>query len=222
MRDDLLDDFIRADHERGLGIYGIHLHREGSPPVERRVRSDDRVNLYSVTKTFTSVAVGLAEAEGRLSLDDRLLDHFPELRPIAADGVEAVTLRQLVTMTSGTSHEWFADERIDAADLLPEIVAAPLAAAPGTRFAYTGSGPYAIGRVIARITGADLRSYLLPRLFAPLDLHNPPGTRVHAGIRSRKATSSCVPRSSPASHSCCCRTASGTAASSCPRRTCDG
>jgi CubicO group peptidase (beta-lactamase class C family) len=171
--DDVLDDFIRADRERGLGTYGIHLHREGSPPIERRVRSDDRVNLYSVSKTFTSIALGLAQAEGRLTVDDRLLDHFPELRPVAADGFEEVTLRQLATMTGGTSHEWFADQRIDAADLLHEIVAAPMDAAPGTRFAYTDSGPYAIGRVIARATGADLRSYLLPRLFAPLDLHNP-------------------------------------------------
>ncbi len=173
MGDDLLDDFIRANRERSLGAYGIHLHHEGSPPVERRVRSDDRVNLYSVSKTFTSVALGLAEAEGRLSLDDRLLDHFPELRAMAADGAEEITLRQLVTMTSGTSHQWFADERINAADLLHEIVAAPLDAPPATRFSYTDSGPYAIGRVIARATGADLRSYLLPRLFTPLDLHNP-------------------------------------------------
>lgn len=128
---ELIDDFVRADRDRALGTYGIHVHREGHPPVEHRFRSDDRVNLYSVAKTFTSVAVGLAEAEGRLSLDDRLLDHLPELRPIAADGLGAVTLRQLLTMTSGTSHRWFADERIIAADLLHEIVAAPLAAAPG-------------------------------------------------------------------------------------------
>ncbi len=171
--DTLLDDFMGADREHALGVYGIHVHREGRPPVERRTRSDDRVNLYSVAKTFTSVALGLAEAEGRLTVDDRLLDHFPELRGVAADGFEAVTLRQLATMSSGTSHEWFADMRVDAADLLHEIVAAPLDAVPGTRFGYTDSGPYAIGRVIARVTGADLRSYLLPRLFAPLDLHNP-------------------------------------------------
>jgi CubicO group peptidase (beta-lactamase class C family) len=173
MGDEILDDFIDANGKLGLGVYGIHLYREGSPPIERRLRSDDRVNLYSVAKTFTSVALGLAEAEGRLTLDDRLLDHFPELRSTAADGVEEITLRQLATMTSGTSHHWFADERIDAADLLQEIVAAPLAAPPATRFAYTDSGPYAIGRVIERTTGAGLRSYLLPRLFAPLDLHNP-------------------------------------------------
>ena len=173
MADDLLSDFVRADAERGLGTYGIHVHREGQDPVEHRFRSDDRVNLYSVAKTFTSVALGLAEAEGRLSLDDRVLDHLPELRPIAADGFGRVTLRHLITMTSGTRHRWFAHQRIDAADLLHEIVAAPVDAEPGTRFAYTGSGPYAAGRVLARATGADLRAYLLPRLFQPLDLHNP-------------------------------------------------
>jgi CubicO group peptidase (beta-lactamase class C family) len=173
MTSDLLDDFVRANHERALGAYGICVLRAGEPVQEHRFRSDERVNLYSVSKTFTSVALGIAEAEGRLTLDDRLLDHLPELRPIAAEGFEEVTLRHLLTMTSGSGHRWFAIDRIDAADLLHEIVTAPLVSAPGTRFAYTGSGPYALGRVLARVTGADVRAYLLPRLFAPLDLHNP-------------------------------------------------
>jgi CubicO group peptidase (beta-lactamase class C family) len=169
----LLDDFVTANRERELGAYGICVQRAGEPVLEHRFRSDDRVNLYSVSKTFTSVALGLAEAEGRLTLDDRFLDHFPELRGLAAEGFEQVTLRHLLTMTSGTSHRWFAVHRVDAADLLHDIVAAPLDAEPGTRFQYTGSGPYALGRVLARATGADVRAYLLPRLFDPLDLHNP-------------------------------------------------
>jgi CubicO group peptidase (beta-lactamase class C family) len=171
--DELLADFVRADREQGLGTYGIHVHRDGAAQVEHRFRSDDRVNLYSVAKTFTAIAVGMAEAEGRLSLDDRFLDHFPELRPSAAAGFEDVTLRHLLTMTSGTGHTWFADTRIDVPDLLHAIVAEPLVAGPGARFAYTGSGFYALGRLIARVTGADVREYLLPRLFRPLDLHNP-------------------------------------------------
>jgi CubicO group peptidase (beta-lactamase class C family) len=170
---DLLADFVRADREQNLGTYGIHVHRDGEAPVEHRFRSDDRVNLYSVAKTFTAIAVGMAEAEGRLGLDDRFLDHFPELRPAAADGFDQVTLRHLLTMTSGTGHTWFANMRVDAADLLHAIVAEPLVAGPGARFAYTGSGFYALGRLIARVTGADVREYLLPRLFRPLDLHNP-------------------------------------------------
>jgi CubicO group peptidase (beta-lactamase class C family) len=169
----ILDAFIQAVRDQELGAYGVELTRTGHDPVEHRFRSDDRVNLYSVAKTFTSLAVGLAEAEGRLSLDDRLLDHFPSLRPFAADGVEAVTLRHLLTMTSGSSHRWYSFMPVTAPDLLQEFVAAPLDAPPGTRFMYTGSGPYALSRVIARVTGADLRAYLGPRLFDPLGLHNP-------------------------------------------------
>ena len=174
MSTDLLADFIRVNQTDALGVYGIHAQPADGSPMVHRMRSDDRVNLYSVSKGFTAVALGLAEAEGRLTLQDRLLDHFPELRPLAADGFERVTLHQLLTMTSGTSHVWFADQPIQAPDLLTEIVAAPLVAEPGTRFTYTGSGPYAVGRVIARATGATLRDYLLPRLFTPLDLPHPP------------------------------------------------
>lgn len=169
MDSSILDDFVKADAERGLGSYGIWVERAGEPPLEHRFRSDDRVNLYSVSKTFTSLAVGLAEAEGRLGLDDRLL----ELRPMAAEGVAETTLRHWLTMTSGSGHVWFANRPITAPDLLHEIIATPLQAPPGTRFRYTGSGPYALGRVISRVTGADLRAYLKPRLFDPLDLHNP-------------------------------------------------
>ncbi len=167
----ILDAFIRAVRDHDLGAYGVVLHRTGHDPVEHRFRSDDRVNLYSVAKTFTSLAVGLAEAEGRLSLDDRLVDYFPSLP--AADGFESVTLRHLLTMTSGSSHRWYSFMPITVPDLLPEFVAAPLDASPGTRFQYTGSGPYALSRVIRRVTGADLRAYLGPRLFDPLGLHNP-------------------------------------------------
>lgn len=82
-------------------------------------------------------------------------------------------MRRLLTMTSGSIHVWFADQRIESGDLLREFVTAPLTHAPGVHFAYTGSGPYVAGRVLERATGLDVRTYLMPRLFEPLDLHNP-------------------------------------------------
>ena len=66
----LLADFVRADRERELGTYGISVQRDGEPPVEHRFRSDDRVNLYSVSKGFTAVA--LAISSRRLFAYDRL------------------------------------------------------------------------------------------------------------------------------------------------------
>ncbi|GAB2607016.1 hypothetical protein GCM10027269_73750 [Kribbella endophytica] len=54
----------QAVAERGLGLEGIHIAREGEEPVSFRWGSDDRRDVYSVSKTFTSVAVGIARAEG--------------------------------------------------------------------------------------------------------------------------------------------------------------
>ncbi len=209
MSTELLADFLHADETDALGVYGIEVQPADGPPVVLRMRSDDRVNLYSVAKGFTSVAAGLAEAEGRLTTQDPLLDHFPELRPLAADGFEEVTLHQSLTMTSGTSHAWFADQAVLAPDLLTEIVAAPLAAKPGTRFNHTGSGPYAVGRVIARATGANLRDDLQPRVFTPMGLPHPPWHTCPLGHPLARATCFCAPASWPASRCCCCGRVAG-------------
>jgi CubicO group peptidase (beta-lactamase class C family) len=80
----LIDGFVEAAQRDGMELYGVHVYRRGTEAVERRLRSDNRVNLYSVSKTFTSVALGIAEAEGRLVLDDPALDYYPELRSLAA------------------------------------------------------------------------------------------------------------------------------------------
>jgi CubicO group peptidase (beta-lactamase class C family) len=110
------------------------VYRRGEEPVERRLRSDDRENLWSVSKTFVSVALGIAEAEGRLALDDPALAYYPELKKSAAPGLERVTLRQLLTMTSGSPHSWLADEPVEVPDLAADFFATTLAHEPGSYF----------------------------------------------------------------------------------------
>ena len=73
MSTDLLADFVRANETDALGVYGIEVQTADGTPLVHRMRSDDRVNLYSVSKGFTAVALGLAEDEGRLTAQDRLL-----------------------------------------------------------------------------------------------------------------------------------------------------
>ncbi len=151
----------------------MHVYRRGEEPVERRLRSDDRENLWSVSKTFVSVALGIAEAEGRLALDDPALTYYPELKGTAAPGLEQVTLRHLLTMTSGSPHSWFADEPVVVPDLAADFFATPLAHEPGSYFSYTGTGPYVAARALRAATGASVRDYLMPRVFGPLAIHNP-------------------------------------------------
>jgi CubicO group peptidase (beta-lactamase class C family) len=169
----LIDGLVQAAQREGMELYGVHVYRRGAEPVERRLRSDDRVNLYSVAKTFVSVALGIAEAEGRLTLDDPALDYYPELRPSAAPGLDQVTLRHLLTMTSGSPHSWFADEPVEVPDLAADFFATSLRDEPGTHFSYTGTGPYVAARALRAATGASVRDYLMPRVFGPLAIHNP-------------------------------------------------
>lgn len=168
-----LDKFAARNDAESLGTYGIVVDLAGHPPIERRFRSDDRVNLYSVAKGFTALAIGWAISEGRISLDDLLLDAFPERRQTAAPGLEQVTLRHLLTMTSGSPMQWYAHQPVPSGDLLGDYLAQAPEHPAGEHFAYTDIGPYLAGRMLARATGADLRSYLTPRLFDPLAIHNP-------------------------------------------------
>jgi CubicO group peptidase (beta-lactamase class C family) len=170
---ELIDALVRSAEREGMELYGVHIYRRGAEPVERRLRSDDRVNVWSVSKTFTSVALGIAEAEGRLALDDPVLKYYPELAGSAAPGLDQVTLRHLLMMTSGSPYSWFAAEPVVVPDLAADFFATPLAHEPGTYFRYTGIGPYVAARALRAATGANVRDYLLPRVFTPLAIHNP-------------------------------------------------
>src|SRR5438445_5267372 len=170
---ELIDALVRSAEREGMQLYAVHIYRRGAAPVERRLRSDERVDVRPVSKTFTSVALGIAEAEGRLALDEPALTYYPELAGSAAPGLDQVTLRHLLMMTSGSPYFWSAYDRVVVADLAADFFATPLAHEPGTYFSYTGIGPYIAARALRAATGANVRDYLLPRLFTPLAIDNP-------------------------------------------------
>lgn len=101
------------------------------------------------------------------------LAYFPELAGSAAPGLDQVTLRHLLTMTSGSPHSWSAYDPVVVPDLAADFFATPLVHEPGTFFRYTGIGPYVAARALRAATGANVRDYLLPRLFTPLAIDNP-------------------------------------------------
>ncbi len=171
----------QAVGEQALGLEGIHILRAGKPAVSFRWSPDERRDVYSVSKTFTSVAIGIAQGEGLLQLDDAVLTHLPRFADIAAPGVEQVTIRHLLCMTSGIDYRW-ADEDIDLpGDPAQEFLATAPAATPGTWHAYRGTSSYLLSRIIAAVSGSDMRDYLMPRLFEPLRIGNPQWHRCPLG-----------------------------------------
>ena len=157
----------------GLMLDGLHVRREGREPLALRWGRDERRDVFSVSKTFTSVAVGMARAEGRLALDDPVLEHLPELADTAAEGTGTMTVQHLLSMTAGNELRWDHPDFDHVGDPARAFLAAPLVAAPGTRYAYRGMTSYVLGRIVHAVSGTDLRDFLVPRLFEPLGIANP-------------------------------------------------
>ena len=143
--------------------------------------ADIRRDIFSASKTFTSVAVGIAQAEGLLDVEDVVLSHLEHLTPAPAAGVKAITIRHLLTMTSGITYRWLDADADHPGDAASDILSAPLGARPGTTFAYRGASSYLLSRIIHSCSGQDLRDFLLPRLFAPLGIKNPQWLRCPLG-----------------------------------------
>lgn len=167
----LLTDFRLSVLEENLGVYGILVHQRGKLIGQHRFRSDDRLNLCSASKTFVSVGVGIAEAEGLINLNDSVLSYFPEYQSIASKGSELITIEHLLTMTSGHGYEDFS--KYNAVDRAELFFSTEVKEEPGKKFFYEDLCSYMLGRVIEKTSTENLLTYLKPRLFSPLKIINP-------------------------------------------------
>lgn len=180
--DAALDRFWKAADARELGIDAIQAVVDDGPHGERRRIDDIRRDVFSVSKTVTSLAVGMLAGDGALSLDDPVLAHLPELADTAAAGSETMTVGHLLRMTAGNGYRWTDDDADHPGDAARDFLAAPLVAEPGSTYHYAGGNTYVLGRVVHSISGLNLRDFLVPRLFDPLGIRNPQWLRCPLGF----------------------------------------
>ena len=130
--------------------------------------------LFSVSKSFTSTAVGLAVAEGCFSLDDPVLSFFPDETPTqVSDYLVAMSVRHLLTMSTGHGTDIlpYLVERSDG-NWIKGFFSAPILHVPGTCFVYNTGATYMLSAIVQKTTGMKLLDYLQPRLFGPLGIKN--------------------------------------------------
>jgi CubicO group peptidase (beta-lactamase class C family) len=128
--------------------------------------------LYSLSKSFTSTAIGLAAAEGKLKLTDPVLQYFPDFAPAdASDNLKAMRIRDLLIMSTGHEKEPSFGDTMDP--WAKSFLAAPVPHKPGTHFLYNSAATYTLAAILQRVTGEGLVDYLQPRLFAPLGIDRP-------------------------------------------------
>src|SRR6185369_5011998 len=127
--------------------------------------------LYSLSKSFTSTAVGLAAAEGKLSIDDEVLKFFPDDAPTnASNNLKAMRVRDLLTMSSGHQDEPSSSpDVISPKSFLAQAVPHP----PGTHFKYNTAATFMQSAIVQKVSGQTVLEFLRPRLFEPLGIEHP-------------------------------------------------
>lgn len=144
--------------------------------------------LYSLSKSFTSTAVGLAIAEGKMRLDDEVLKFFPEDAPAEPSAnLRSMRVRDLLRMNTGQQTE--APLRRDAPGSKTQddpwtkkFLAHPVPFKPGTHFLYNSPATYMLSAIVQKVTGMTVLDYLRPRLFEPLGFKNPTWVASPQGI----------------------------------------
>jgi CubicO group peptidase (beta-lactamase class C family) len=127
--------------------------------------------LHSLSKSFTSTAVGLAVHEGKLSIDDPVLSFFPDDAPAQpSDKLKAMRVRDLLTMTSGQEVEVKFNTNTP---WVRSFLAHPVPFKPGTHFQYNTPGTHMLSAIVRKVSGQTVLDYLRPRLFEPLGIENP-------------------------------------------------
>ncbi|MEZ4699408.1 MAG: serine hydrolase [Rhodothermales bacterium] len=127
--------------------------------------------LYSLSKSFTSTAVGLAISEGRFSKYDPVIGFFPDDVPAnPSDNLKAMRVHDLLRMSAGHEDEVALQGQ---ENWIRAFLAHPVPHIPGTHFKYNTPATFMLSAIVQETTGQTVFDYLKPRLFEPLDIQEP-------------------------------------------------
>ncbi len=170
-------DFIHAAEEQVDALHSFMLLRHGNVVAQgwwAPYESERPHMLYSLSKSFTSTAIGLAVEEGLLSLDDTVLSYFPDETPEPpSDNLKAMRIRDLLAMNSGHEHDTV--NRIQNAkgkSWVQAYLELPVEFKPGTHFVYNSGASFMLSAILQTVTGKTVLGYLQPRLFEPLGIEH--------------------------------------------------
>jgi CubicO group peptidase (beta-lactamase class C family) len=161
-----IDSFVSAIEKQKLICEGIIVLQHGEKIAEHRWIPESPRNVFSVSKSFVSIAVGMAVDRGKLSLASRLVDVFPRLAPKPGKRLAALNLEHLLTMARG--YKEFSQPATVA-----EALAQPLTYQPGTHFQYDNASTFLASAMFTYSMGITVREFLLDALFRPLGIPDP-------------------------------------------------
>ena len=163
--------FVKDIIDNKLNVYGVEAYENGI-----LTHSFGDINeiyeLYSATKTITSIAAGIAYDEGRIDLDETVLTYLPEdkVSKMSEDQYNTwkkITLRRLMTMSvADIPFVAEGDSWIDFA------LSCPISNPEEKVFNYSNINTYLVGVCLTKAIGSDLGAFIEDRIFKPLDVVN--------------------------------------------------
>ena len=167
-------DFVRTVNEKNLHIHSFRILRRDQVIAESfyaPYRPENRHMLFSLSKSFTSAAVGFAVQEGLLSLDDKLLSFYEgRFDGEPCENMKKITLRHLLTMNTGHETEPPVFQQSEGSDWEKTFLESYVRFEPGTHFLYNTAATYMLSAVVQKAAGMNILDYLRPRLFEPLGI----------------------------------------------------
>ncbi len=171
-----LGALIRDFDSSNIEVHSMMLIRHGRVACECYRHPYNRNSphtMYSVSKSYVSVAMGFAIDEGLVSLDTKVIDIFPEYRPKNPDeNLEKMTVYHLLTMSAGKDVSVMSNK--SRSNWVKDFFASKWGYVPGEGWKYISENTYMCCAIIKKVTGMGVIDYLTPRLFEPLGYERRP------------------------------------------------
>ena len=172
-------DQVFADVYRGPGneLHSLMVIDEGKVVYEKwniGYSPEQLQVMWSVSKTFTALAVGFAEQDGLLKTADRVTDYFEssELPSEPDSRLADLTLHDLLIMSSGLADCSYQTMRGDVQDWAMSTLSADFQFKPGEYFQYNNMNAYILSVIVSKLTGEKMVEYLNRKLFIPIGIEN--------------------------------------------------
>lgn len=176
-----VSDFMKNTLKGDTEIFAIEVYQKNElmlklalPPYD----CSDKAEVYSLSKSFTSTAIGIAIDNGLLAVEDTVINYFPDDCPEnISDNLKSMKVKHLLSMNTG--HNECTMLSIEAAENgIMEFFKQDIPFAPGTHFAYNTGATYILSAIITKVTGYSLLDYISIKLFNPLGIMDVEWTKV--------------------------------------------
>ncbi|WEO76555.1 serine hydrolase [Cryobacterium sp. SO2] len=162
----IVDRLVAIAEEDGFAAHAVHVLIDDES-AEYHWSRDERRDVHSAAKGVCVLAIGIAADDGLLDVDEPVAAYLPDF-PLG-QGVEDVTVRHVLQMTSGIDFPWSETMMTDWPDLAAEFLSRP---SRGPVFQYSNASTYTAMRALQSVVG-DVPRWLDQRLFTPLAIDAP-------------------------------------------------